>query len=83
MGERVTDQPCYSYHRQMTEVVGAAECSQTPEYGQNPNPKPLPCLQRTINPIFKLEQPLPMPATAYSHAARGMGAGDMMAKPLK
>lgn len=50
---------------------------------KTPNPKPLPCLQTAINPTFKLEQPLAMPDTAYSHAARGMGAGDVMAKALK
>ena len=33
------------------------------------NPQPQPCLQRTINPTFKLKQPLNMPVTAYSRAA--------------
>lgn len=82
-GERVTDQPCYSYPRQMTEVLGAAEHCQTSEHIQNPKSQPLPCLQWTTNPTLKLQQPLPMPDTAYSHAARGTGAGDTMAKPLK
>lgn len=82
-GERVTDQPCYSYPRQMTEALGAAEHCQTPKRSQNPKSQPLPCLQWTTNPTLKLQQPLPMPDTAYSHAARGTGAGDTMAKPLK